>query len=192
MHIYYNTVVLAFIFFIYNSFAISLLSRPTNRPSNNVRRSGGSVLNLATENSTVSTPGKDIRCYEAVPNRPRTSIDGCRPTLNYIKTFPNYRKQQAFLEDWWPKEPSLPPYAVHHEASNCAVKISSFDARKPDRFSFADVRTLATQILEDCEAGYGGIGIVGTTRMWTVAVIGISNVPPSTDPLNFTAIADAW
>ena len=130
-----------------------------------------------------------MKCYEAIPNRPTTSVDGCRSTLNYIKTLPNYRKQQTFLENWWPKEPSRPPYAVHHEKSDCAVKISSFNTKQPDKFSFADVRTLATQILEDCEPGCGGIGLIGSTGVWTVAVIGVGDAPPSADQSNTSTAA---
>ena len=126
-------------------------------------------------NITLLIPSRELRCYEPKPGRSSTSIDGCRPTLNYFRTFPKYRVVQDFLEGWWPKEPSPPPYAVHHEASNCAIRIASFDSRVLDRFSFEQVRQLATDILTDCEGngGVGGIANIGRGLGWTVAVIGI-------------------
>lgn len=146
------------------------IAQPTPRSSFPTRQG------LATQNvtSAVFSPSRPtLHCYEARPGRPRTSIDGCRPTLNQIKTFPEYRRVQEFLEGWYPKFPQKPPYAVHHEDSDCAIKIASFRAKEPDLFSFEQVRILAQEILQDCEEnGTGGIARIGRGVGWTVAVIG--------------------
>ena len=168
-----------------------LEENPRTQPPGNIRRSDSLALNLLSDNQSVSSSSDRIHCYEPKPHGYKTSVDGCRPTLNYFRTFPNYRQQQMFLEGWYPKEPSKPPYAIHHSSSNCAVKISSFNPRTASKFSFADVRSLATNIIADCEpvnGGIGGIGIIGVENVWTVSVIGMDELPPSVEPSNSTAV----
>jgi len=147
---------------------------------------------LALENNTRHSLSGMMHCYEPKAGRSTTSVNGCRPTLNYIRTFPKYRVIQDFLEGWWPKEPSIPPYAIHLEAGDCAIKIASYDARVPDMFSFEQVRQLATDILTDCESkgGVGGIANIGRGRGWTVAVIGSTEPGLTSLELNSTSVRE--
>lgn len=132
-----------------------------------------------TNTTPISTPPPPapigvIECFPPHPSRPKTDVDGCRFTLNYIRSFPNYRKIQDFLVGWYPKVPSKPPYAVHDKRSNCAVQIDTSDPRIADDFSFEHVRALATEILEVCrdKGGRGGFAPIGHGVGWRVAVVG--------------------
>ncbi|MCJ1459155.1 hypothetical protein MMC28_009532 [Mycoblastus sanguinarius] len=138
-------------------------------------RSGNASLSLHT--SKLSSP--DIQCFLPKPGRGTTSISGCRPTLNEFRNFPRYRVVQDFLEGRWPREPSEPPYALHATASNCAVRIASGDPKVIDKFSFEQVRQLATDIVEECQekGGLGGIAPIGKGLGWTVAVVGTGAAP---------------
>ena len=137
-----------------------------------------SSLSLTLSNTTVLIPPGGFQCYEPKPGRSSTTVDGCRATLNYIRTFPKYRTKQDFLEGRRPRDPSLPPYVIHHEDSNCAIRIASQDPGVVDRFSFQQIRQSATDILTDCEEnwGVGGIASLGAGLGWTVAVIGIDSL----------------
>ena len=130
-----------------------------------------------------------IVCFERDQGFPPTDVDGCRPTLNYFRTFPNYRRIQDFMEDRYPKLPSKPPYAVHHKLSNCAVQIASGDPMIIDDFSFEQARALATEILEVCQdsGGHGGTAPIGHGRGWKVSVIGFA-LPP--DPPDGTGLLE--
>lgn len=120
-----------------------------------------------------------IECWPPRPDRPETDVDGCRLTLNAIRAFPDYRKIQDFLIGWYPKLPSKPPYAVHHDRSNCAIQIDSSDPRIADDFSFEQVRALATEILQVCsdKGGRGGFAPIGHGIGWRVAVVGFVAPP---------------
>lgn len=103
-----------------------------------------------------------ILCFKAAEGRETTSIDGCRLTLNRIRRLPNYRLKQDFQEGRNPREPSKPPYIFHEEGSDCAIQLASGSDTIVDKFSFEQVRSLATDILEDCQTfgGYGGVALV--------------------------------
>lgn len=122
--------------------------------------------------STLSSTG--IFCYEYMPGRETTYIDGCRPTLNSLRSFPRYRTVQYFQEGRYPKEPSKPPYLLHTNDSTCALQISCGTAGITDKFSFEQARALATDIVEDCQkqGGYGGVARIGRGIGWSVKVIG--------------------
>lgn len=106
--------------------------------------------------------GTRILCFKAAEGRETTSIDGCRLTLNRIRRLPNYRLKQDFQEGRNPKDPFKPPYIFHEEGSDCAIQLASGSETIVDKFSFEQVRSLATDILEDCQAfgGYGGVAFV--------------------------------
>ena len=125
----------------------------------------------------------EIECFHSGQDRPFTNVEGCRPTLNYFRTFPNYRLVQDFMEARYPKLPSKPPYAVHHTRSNCAVQIASTSPLVIDKFSFEQARALATEILEMCEdsGGHGGVAPIGHGTGWRVAVVGYVLHPHSID-----------
>ena len=130
-----------------------------------------------------------IECFQDGQGRVTTDVDGCRPTLNYFRSFPAYRRIQDFKEGRWPKLPSKPPYAIHHELSNCAVQIASDDPSIIDDFSFEQARALATEILEVCRdhGGFGGFAPIGHGRGWRVSVIGF-RLPP--DPPDGTGLLE--
>lgn len=114
----------------------------------------------------------------------KTDVAGCRPTLNYFRTFPNYRLVQDFIENRKPKMPSKPPYAVHHVLSNCAVQIAPDNPGVVDDFSFQQARALATEILETCvdHGGRGGTAPIGHGLGWRVTVIGYGLPPEPPGP----------
>jgi len=81
------------------------------------------------------------------------------------------------MENRFPEQPSEPPYTWHGEASNCAVQIASGDPLIIDKFSFAEARALATEVIEVCEerGGCGGYALIGRDRAgWEVKAIGFS------------------
>lgn len=124
-----------------------------------------------------------IECYVPGQGRKTTNVTGCRPTLNYFRGFPNYRKIQDFMEGRYPKNPSKPPYAVHHINSNCAIQIASANPAIIDDFSFEQARGLAIEILEVCQdhGGRGGSAPIGHGVGWTVSVIGWTLPPDPPD-----------
>lgn len=129
--------------------------------------------NLASLNTSTLISPQSIYCYEPLRGRLHTTLDGCRPSLNEIRTFPRYHKKQDFVRERWPKEPHRPPYLVHNEGSDCSIKIDTSDAREAEIFSFEQARQLATDILEECAStGVGGATPIGRAVGWYVQVIG--------------------
>lgn len=122
----------------------------------------------------------EIKCYTPGDGREPTTVDDCRPVLKFLRTLPNYRKVQDFMEDRSPKQPSKPPYIWHTEDSNCAIQIASGNPLAVDWFSFEEARALATEILEACQAhgGLGGYAPIGEYRTgWDVKVVGYKYPP---------------
>lgn len=130
-----------------------------------------------------------IQCFPSDQSRQATDVDGCRPTLNYFRTFPKYRLIQDFMEGRYPKLPYKPPYAVHQVQSTCAVQIASGNPLTIDDFSFEQARALATEILEVCQdrGGRGGSAPIGHGVGWRVSVIGF-RLPP--DPPDRTGMRE--
>ena len=120
-----------------------------------------------------------IECFTSAQGRRTTTVSGCRPTLNYFRGFPDYRKIQDFMEDRYPKNPSKPPYAVHQIHSDCAIQIAAANPTIIDDFSFEQARALAIEILEVCEdhGSRGGVAPIGHGVGWRVSVIGWT-LPP--------------
>ena len=74
------------------------------------------------------------------------------------------------------KRPATPPYMWHDEKTFCTVEIRVNDTRVIDKFSFEQARSLATDILQDCEStgGWGGESIIGEKKEgWYVRTLGI-------------------
>lgn len=148
------------------------------------------LLSLPT-NSTNAPPQPPapvgvINCFNSGQSREPTDVAGCRPTLNYIRTFPDYRRIQDFMEGRYPKAPFKPPYAIHDKRSTCAVQIASDNPNIIDNFSFEQARALAIEILENCKdhGGKGGFASIGHGIGWRVCVIGFKlppDPPDSTD-----------
>ena len=121
--------------------------------------------------SAASPVNAQVTCFH---DGLTTNVTGCRPTLNYIRTFPDYKKVQPFLEHKSPKVPNKPPMIIFHRESTCAIEISAQNPQYEDRFSFEQVRALATDIVEECqvEGGYGGYAFIGKKKWWAIKVIG--------------------
>lgn len=127
----------------------------------------------------------DIECFDTSQTGRRTTVDGCRPTLNHLRTIPGYSRVQAFQSGKAPKisvplpdggEHILaPPFNFHTIGSNCALGIGTINIREVDAFSFLQARATATNILQHCEdlgQPYGGIANLGRGNGWRVQVIG--------------------
>lgn len=104
----------------------------------------------------------------------KTTVDGCRPTLNQFRTFPDYRLVQPFREGKYPKRPETPPLVVFSKDADCAVEIASRSLYVEDDFSWEQVRATATDIVADCEdkGGWGGWSPIGRGIGFFVRVIG--------------------
>lgn len=128
--------------------------------------------------SSLSLPlaANRITCFEGGQGRTHTSVDGCRPTLNYLRTLPGYRKPEQFQKDKHPKIPSTspgqrfrtPPFVWHLSSSDCILQIDTVDPSVVDRFTFEQARALATDVLEDCQktGGFGGFADLGRGIGW--------------------------
>ncbi len=172
------------------SCALAVLAHPQAKDLREAQRTYSRALSGVVQQDSVltnsthapplpPTPIGIIECFQGGRGRIATDVDGCRPTLNHFRTFPNYRRLQDFIEGRCPKLPSKPPYAVHQVQSTCAIQIYSGNPLTRDAFSFEQVRALATQILEDCQdpGGYGGFAPIGRGVGWEVVVIGFK-LPP--------------
>ena len=177
--------------------ALIVLAYPNAKDLRALHRTNPSTLSgivLQSPNSTNAPPLPPgpigvIECFPANLDRPYTDVEGCRLTLNYLRTFPDYRKIQYFLEGRYPKLPTKPPYAIHHQESTCALRINSHDPRVMDDFSFEQARALATEILEVCKdrGGRGGFAPIGHGIGWAVTVVGFE-LPP--DPPDGTSLLE--
>ena len=128
--------------------------------------------------SSPPTPSPHrIRCLHSGIE---TNVTSCRPTLNYIRTFPSYRRIQDFQEGRSPKLPETPPLYVFAVASTCAIEVACGNPSLIDRFSYEIVRALATEIVEECqdEGGFGGWSPVGRGIGWWVRVVGFRDGNP--------------
>ncbi len=113
---------------------------------------------------------------------------------------PDYRRVQEFQRD---KKPSIPvegrrhfrtpPFVIDAEGTICGLEISDTLYGAVDRFSFAQVRALATDIVEECnspgKAGYGGQWPIGPNGSWTIRIFGIKEDVPDDPPTNGTSLA---
>lgn len=146
-------------------------------------------LQIHVTNATHSLPSlltNNIQCFNPWPGRPPATIEGCRATLNKIKTFPLYRLKQDFQENIYPRKPSPPPLAIYDY--QCIVEIAGPGPGVVDQFSFEQVRVLALEIIEYCldHGGIGGISPIGRGIGWTVAAKGV-RITPSAGGGNETA-----
>lgn len=155
----------------------------------------GSFLPIdATSYYTSMWPGlpmtDDITCFNSSQTGIQTTVDGCRPTLNHLRTIPGYSRVQAFQSDKAPRitvrvpdggeQILTPPFNFHVIGSNCALRISTINIRAVDSFSFLQARATATNILQHCEdlgEPYGGNADLGRGNGWEVQVVGY-DLPP--------------
>ena len=173
------------------------LSHPLPQRQSNSRSSTSDLITRAPEpltlqldvnNLTVplvapSALNSHITCFGPASGLTPTTVDGCRPTLNELRTWPDYRRVQDFQEGVHPLEPQPPPLIVHNLASNCALQVKVRSAEIVDRFSFEQVRTLGADIVEECQGqgGFGGVAPIGRGIGWIVTVIGFEEDTTSGD-----------
>ena len=161
---------------------ISLLS--VLGPSTASASSPPSNVTLASAPATSQSPSPStsagaIHCYSPGGRRIPMTVSQCRPLLNSIRNFPNYRKIQNWLTGHYPSllVRNFPPFTFHDETkSECVIKIGSTVQDLIDAFSLEQARALAQDILEYCQdhGGWGGeAGIGRKNKGWMVGVVGI-------------------
>ncbi len=145
--------------------------------------------------SNVSSP--PYICYTPGVSRLPITVEDCRDTLRIIRNMPDYRRVQEFQRDKKPVIPMegrrgfhAPPFVVDAEGTICGLEISDKIYGVVDRFSFAQVRELATDIVEECNSpgkpGYGGQWPIGQNGRWMIRIFGIKEDPP----MNVTSLAE--
>lgn len=136
--------------------------------------------------TTLSVPlaTHRITCFRENPGRTRTTVEGCRPTLNHLKTIPNWKQPQQFEMHISPRVPAMrpgappiaPPFIWHVVGSNCILEIDTIQPNVVDRFSFEQARALAQNVLDYCQdfGGFGGFTDLGRWVGWQVTVLGLA------------------
>ena len=70
-----------------------------------------------------------------------------------------------------------PPFGLRVRGANCVLQLGTGGDKTPDEFSWRDVRSVATNIIEDCQpprgSGKGGSAHVGPKELFVVAIIGV-------------------
>lgn len=146
-------------------------------------------------NSTVSLPDQtnltsnEIECY--APSQFVTSWEttfaACRSVWQgVIRRLPKFYEVQEFVENERPEIPApqpqtgKPPFTFiafgGPRENNCAIVVDADNSQRPDRFSWAQVKDSAQQIM-DPDAGcgspsYGGRKAIGVDGIWRVRVYG--------------------
>ena len=94
-----------------------------------------------------------------------------------MTTYPQYNVPQWFEEHKSPKYPVVPPIGLKVKGATCTLQIGCSGRSTIDKFSWRDVRAVATEIVEDCQPprgeGKGGTDNVGPKGVWVVAVLGV-------------------
>ena len=78
------------------------------------------------------------------------------------------------------RDRSTPPYIWHDPETSCRVEIIADNPLLIDKFSFEQARSLATEIVQDCQdmGCFGGESIIGVEKVgWMVRVMGIKLDP---------------
>ena len=122
--------------------------------------------------TTLTIQARPIHCFSEGDTK--TSLAGCRPTLNRIRTFPSYRTRQLFRMDRYPLAPTRPPLIIYVGEADCAIEVACVEPFRDDMFSWYEVREAATAVVVHCERnyGYGGWTPVGEGVGWRVRVLG--------------------
>ena len=142
-------------------------------------------LNTTAAAITTTFPtSNDIVCYKQGDHHVPITVADCRFLLNNLKGIPNYRRVQPFMEGHMPrlptKDPSTPPYVWHDPETSCTVEIIANNPQLIDMFSFEQARSLATEIIQDCQdtGGFGGESVIGVEKVgWMVRAMGIELDP---------------
>lgn len=134
--------------------------------------------------ATLSIPptANSITCFTGGQGDTKTTVEGCRPTLNYLRTLPGYKKPEWFQRGRRPTIPATrpgampiaPPFLWHLPMSDCILEIDTVARDVVDRFTFEQARALAQIVLDDCQdsGGFGGFAKLGRGLGWQVRVVG--------------------
>lgn len=137
--------------------------------------------------STVNDMYRRIVCFPTNRGLKGTDVNGCRPSLNKLRTFKDYAVKQDFVIGDYPRPrfPHPPPYYIHPYPSTCNLTIVGHFQGQRTWFSFKDVRTRATEIVQHCmdeSKGAGGWSMIGEdvrgnpNLVFRVSVYGIDPV----------------
>ena len=158
----------------------SLIKRPNNsNPGEDVGFLSSSELAIASDTY--------YDCWTEDPRLKPTTVDTCRPTLNKIRKFPDYSKPQYFKPHKSPLVPFPPPFTLQVKNSTCEFRLIFIP--KPgqieDRFSWRDVRDIATNIVEECQPpqgqGLGGRSEIPPNNVWGIQMVGVERFSLSAD-----------
>ena len=139
----------------------------------------------------------------------KTTIDGCRPTLDSFRRYPDFSRVQLFrlgppIAN--PTEPSTPPYWIETPEGDCII-IVEVRAPPPFRansfsgwFSWKDVRAVAGKIITTCEEGFGNGGMAGigdprhdgNDPGWFIMAVGKPSSPNSKAGENTWSLLDDY
>ena len=158
-----------------------------------------SVFEAPTASNLSSPP---YVCYTPGASRLPITVADCRDTLKIVRNMPDYRRVQEFQTKKKPLIPEeggrrfrTPPFLFNAEGTICGLEISDKYGDPIDKFSFAQVRDLAQDIVEECNApgkpGYGGQWSIGENGYWIIRVFGINDDPDDL-PTSFTSLAEVF
>ena len=156
-----------------------------------------SVFEAPTASNLSSPP---YFCYTPGASRLPITVADCRDTLKIVRSMPDYRRVQEFQRQKKPLIPEegrrrfrTPPFLFNAEDTLCGLEISDKFGGVIDKFSFEQVRNLAQDIVEECNApgkpGYGGQWSIGEKGYWQIRVFGI-NDDPDDPPTDVTSLAE--
>ena len=141
-----------------------------------------SLPSLGNNNTTqpwVGVPPDDILCHLPETHHHPATIELCRSTLAEIRSFPAFSLKQPFEEFVRPRvehrgKRIYPPFRWAAPDGRCVIILQPLAPGIEDRFSFSDVKRVATEVLEQCESEgeCGGKGKVGPSKGWIVDVFG--------------------
>ena len=137
-------------------------------------------------------------CFDPAASRVPITVDDCRETLRLVRQMPNYRLLQEFERHKKPLIPEegrrtfqAPPFLIAPDYTKCGLEISDAIPGFVDKFSFAQVRELAQDVVEECnspgEPGHGGHSRIGQNDGWKIRIFGI---PPMDPPTNVTSLPE--
>ena len=161
-------------------------------------------LSLSLSEAPVATNLSEppYTCYTPGASRLPITVDECRETLRLVRQMPNYRRVQEFERRKRPSIPIIgtrrfqtPPFLFAPEDRKCGLEITDKFRGMVDKFSFLQVKELAQDIVEECNApgrpGYGGQWPIGENRHWMIRIFGI-NEDPDDPPTNVTSLPEVF
>ena len=167
--------------FVFVAGPVSLVYAPSGAPSVNTT----SLSSTITSDIDLYVGHGPIHCHDIREYHQSATVDLCRPVLAYIRSWPSFSRTQTFEEFMLPRvemdgKRMYPPFTWLIRGGKCVVELRPLAPGVVDRFSFSDVKNLATDVLESChQAGsHGGTARVGDKHGWVVNVFG-SKIPTS-------------